>query len=195
MNSSIHRSCTARVSAALILLAFGCSTRATLVVSRADDMDLSQYSTWSWVQVAREDDRTPSEAERRLSGLVQYQIRRELYERGFRYRPQEADLGIDASLSIQRVMQIVNQRTAVQTLHSFNNSPSVHVQATEVEVAVYQRGRLTIRVTDLRRDRVVWTGIYKQRFRDSIEPHVSDIVVRTLADFPSNRATGVTPQH
>jgi hypothetical protein len=176
---------TAVVATALVLLVSGCSTRSGVVVSRDEGADFSQYPTWSWLELAPEDETPPSQTERRLSARVQRQIQRELHWRGYRYRTRNADLGIDSRLIIEREKHIVNQTTAIQTVDSLHHSRSIQVQATERDVEFYQRGRLTIRAIDLRRNTVVWRAVYEERFRDSIEPHVGDVVAKTLARFPA----------
>ena len=185
MKTSSRQFRAAVVATALALLVSGCTTRSGVLVSRDEGADFSRYTTWSWLALVPEDERPRSEAERRLSERVQRQVHRELHRRGYRYRAQNADLGIGSRLIIEREKHVVNQTTAIQTVDSLHYSRSIQVQATQHEVAFYQRGRLTIRAIDLRRNREVWRGVYEERFPDSIEPHVGDVVVKTLASFPA----------
>jgi len=189
VKTSIRQSCTALITGTLLLAFPGCThlepgEEAGVQVSRDENADFSQFTTWSWLPISSEDAGPRSETEQRLSARVQQQINRELRGRGFRYRATNADLGIGARLIVEREKRTVNQTTAIQTLSSLHYSSSIQVQATQQQVALYERGRLTIRAIDLRRDRVVWRGVHEARFRDSIEPHVGDVVARTLARFP-----------
>lgn len=189
-----RQSCTAVVAAVLLLAAAGCSTRNGVAVSRDEGVDFSRFTTWSWLSLESvEDERPRGETERRLSELVQRQIHRELHGRGYRYQARNADLGIGSRLIIEHEKHIINQTTAIETLHSLHNGPSIQVQATRSEFAIYQRCRLTIRATDLERDRVVWRGVYEDRFRDSIEPQLEDVVVRTLSRFPPTERPDRSP--
>ena len=191
MKTSIPSSSRVLLPIALLVLASGCSTKAGVQVSRDTAVDFSQYATWSWLPIVREDERPRSDMERKLSEAVQQQIRRELSKRGFSYRPKNADLGVGARLAIQRERHVVYHSTAVETLPTFDNSPSYEIQATQSEVTRCERARLTIRATDLRRNREVWRGEYEGLCRDTFAPHVNEAIARTLESFPAAPSKGI----
>jgi hypothetical protein len=190
MNTSIRRSRAATPLPAFLVVAFlaagiGCSTKFSVDVSRSAAADFSQYRSWSWILVVPEDQEPINEDERALSTLVIKHVSREFFERGFTYRRGDADLGVDARIMVSREQHVTNRTSAVESLHSFHSTPSYEIQATETEVVDYERGRLLIRVLDLRRNRVVWRGEYNGRFPDSFTSHVEAAVASTLESFPA----------
>ncbi|MCH7868915.1 MAG: DUF4136 domain-containing protein [Myxococcales bacterium] len=168
----------------LATLAYGCATKAILQVERDPAADFSQYSTWSWFPIPSDDDRDRSESERELSRLVWEQIVREFAKRGFHYQRQGADLGVGARLRVGREKHVISQIQAIETLNSLHTSPSYEIQATNHEVKFYERGRLTIRVTELRRNQEVWRGEYTDTPREIFAPHAKEAVTITLESFP-----------
>jgi len=185
VKTSIRRSHGILLPLALLVLAVGCSTNAGVQTRRDGAANFSQYRSWSWLHVEREDQSPRSDVESELAARVLENIRREFFERGFTYRRDNADLGVDARLAITSEQHVTHQTTAIESLHSFHSSPSYEVQATEREVVDYQRGRLTIRVMDLRRNREVWRGEYEKRHRGLFAAHIKAAVASTLENFPA----------
>ena len=185
MKSSIRQSRGALLPLAFLMLAVGCSTNVGVQTRRDGAANFSQYRSWSWLSVEREDESPRSDIELELAALVLEHIHREFSERGFIYRSDNADLGVDARLAVTRERHVTHHNTAIESLHSFHSSPSYEVQATTREVVNYQRGRLTIRVMDLRRNREVWRGEYEKRHRDHFAAHMKEAVRRTLESFPA----------
>lgn len=185
VKTSIRQSHGVLLLLALLMLAVGCSTTAGVRTSHDGATDFSQYRSWSWLPVARKDERPRSDVERELAALVLEHIRRELSERGFSYRRENADLAVDARLVVAREKHVTYHSTAIESLNSFHSSPSYEIQATEREIVIYERGRLTIRVMDLRRNREVWRGEYEKRHRDPFAAHVKAAVANTLESFPA----------
>jgi len=186
MKTSIRRSRGVLLAIVVLVLAAGCSTKAGVRVTRDAAADFSQYTTWSWLPLVREDEGPRSDMERKLGEAVQQQIRRELSKRGFGYRSRNADLGIGARLTIQREEHIAHHSSAIETLPTFDNSPAYEIQATRSEVTRCERGRLAIRAMDLRRNREVWRGEYQGPCREAFAPYVSEAVARTLESFPAS---------
>jgi len=185
VKTSIRQSHGVLLPLALLMLAVGCSTTAGVKTSRDRTANFSQYRSWSWLPVAKMDERPRSDVERELAALVLEQVGRQLSERGFSYRRENADLAVDARLAVARERHVTHHSTAIESLHSFHSSPSYEIQATESEIVNYERGRLTIRVMDLRRNREVWQGEYERRHRDSFAAHVKTAVASTLESFPA----------
>ena len=193
MKSSIRQSRGTLLPLAFLMLALGCSTNVGVQTRRDGAANFSQYRSWSWLSVEREDESPRSDIELELAALVLEHIHREFSERGFIYRSDNADLGVDARLAVTRERHVTHHNTAIESLHSFHSSPSYEVQATTREVVNYQRGRLTIRVMDLRRNREVWRGEYEKRHRDHLRPGLARSV-RVFADLDLARPDPERPE-
>jgi hypothetical protein len=185
VKASIHRPHGVLLTLAVLMLAAGCATKASVQTSRDGTANFSGFRSWSWLPDAREDERPHSDDEHELASLVFEQIHQELSERGFSYRRKNADLAVDARLTVTREQHVTHRNTAIESLNSFHGSPSYEIHATEREIVIYQRGRLTIRVIDLRRKRVVWQGIYESRHRDPFAAYVKAAVASTLESLPA----------
>ena len=68
------------------MLAVGCSTNVGVQTRRDGAANFSQYRSWSWLPVEREDESPRSDVEHELAALVLEHIHREFSERGFIYR-------------------------------------------------------------------------------------------------------------
>ena len=185
MKTSIRQSHGVLLLLALLMLAVACSTDTGVRTRRDHTANFSQYRSWSWLPVEREDESPRSDVEHELAALVLKHIRRELSERGFIYRRDNADLGVGARLVVTREQHVTHHSNAIESLHSFHSTPSYEIQTTEREVVNYQRGRLTIRVMDLHRNREVWLGECDKRHRDLFAAHVKAAVEDTLERFPA----------
>jgi len=190
--SPIRRSHGYLLPPALLVLAMACASGQGVQATRDDTADFSRYRSWSWLADAREKERPLLDVERELSALVQERILREFAGRGFHFRRENADLGVEVRLDVDREQHIIYRNLATQSLHSFHASPSYEIQGAEREVVTHERGRLAIRVLDLRAGREVWRGEYAGRFSDAFTEHVAEAVASTLESFPT-AATASSP--
>lgn len=192
MRERIHVDLVLVIPAAIAALLLGCSTTTTRAqASREASIDLSRYTTWSWLLPGHEDETPHSELERELAASVVRQVRRELHARGFVYRADGADLGIEARLTVRRQKHVTRQSTAVQTLHSLHSTPSFEVQATQTEIRNCERGRLRIRVVERASGRELWRGDHDGGCREEgFASHVREAVSTTLATLPAASGRG-----
>jgi len=190
MKTTVRQSLRVLLALTLLLPIAGCSTTDPVRTHRDDSVDFSEYRTWSWLPVERSDGSSRNRIDQELSALVLEQIQRELSERGFHYRHEHADLGVTARLTVTRERHVTYHSGAIESLHSFHDSPSFEIQTTEQEFVDYERGHLLIRVFDRRRNREVWRGEYEDRHRDSFAAHARAAVANTLGSFPAVQKTG-----
>lgn len=184
MNPRVYTFLRSLPALAVLALAVGCATSVELQTLRDDETDFSRYRSWSWRPAAVEDERPRSETERELARRVHRGIRRDLAQKGFDYRSGNADLEIDARLAVTREQEVTHRTGAIESLSSLHDSASFEIQGTRREVVPYERGRLTIRVIDRRRNREVWRAEYEGRFRGEFTPHVERAIAHSLASLP-----------
>jgi hypothetical protein len=189
MKTSVRQSCGFLLALALLLQVGGCSTTGAVRTHRDDTVDFSEYRSWSWLPGEHRDDSPRDGGAHVLSTLVLEQVHRELSGRGFHYQHDDADLGVTARLTVTRERHVTHLSSAVESLHSFHDSPSFEIQTTEQEFVDYERGHLLIRVFDRRRNREVWRGEYENRHRDSFTAHARTAVANTLGSFPATQTT------
>jgi len=169
----------------ILLLSTGCLGVQGVRVSQDPAVDFSLYRTWSWIPRPANPSYEPSTEEIELSTRVLKQIRVELARRGLQFRAKDSDLGIDAQLVITRERRVSNERIATQTLHSFHYGGNYEIQTTQRRITIHQRGRLTIRAVDRRREQEVWRADYERTTQDGFGPAVAAVVKATLANFPA----------
>lgn len=166
-------------------LGLGCATSVDVAFDEA--RDFSPYRTWEWLPGESRRVEAPRSVEGVLEAKLGRLVDQALSERGLvRSGPEEApDLLVSAFLGIQRQHIWVTETGAMQTVHSFHDSPSYEIQSGRQVLHRFEKGYLVIAIADAAQRSVVWRGEFRGRYREAFWPHINEAVSILLARFPS----------
>lgn len=176
---------------AVLLASLAIACASPVRVSFDERVDFARYRTWDWVPgVARSADSREA-ASYPLGRKLMRHVEEELSDRGLRRDRIGADLLVGARLRVERRLVAIPRTTAMQHLASLHDSPSFDVQSTEIELQLYEKGRLEIEMATSRDAARVWRGSLEREVRGEIEPHLDAWVAQLLEQFPPRTPSSV----
>jgi hypothetical protein len=181
---AVAMACAALAALAAGMLASGCAARGPVEVTWDKRDDLSKFRTWDWIDGDAIFVRTPSgdsaEVEARVSALVE----RALRERGLARSPGNAEFRVAALMVGIRTYQSFRHPRAVQTLYSYHDIGGYEVQADDLERRAVDRCRVAIYITGPHQERMLWRGVWEERYPDGCALHIDEAVANLIERFP-----------
>lgn len=189
MRSLSLKQTAAMFAMCLSVLVTGCSTSPKILTHQANDVDFTQYQTFSFYDPIADNKKEYSTL---LDQYIRSGIAKELKKRGF----QEVKEGaIKVSFNVHKSERI--QSTTVPAtyggyygyrgVYGYNMSYGMN-QGSETSISQYTEGTLNIDIVDRVQKQLIWEGAAIGRLNneipDNVEKVVHQIVANIMAEYP-----------